>query len=98
MLLFILLAKQILLHTELVKFYLQNGFIVDNLSLFLEYEPGKCFKEFYEKSYALRVKATKENNQPLAQVTKITMNSSKCLNFNIFIILFRLWSYNYESK
>ena len=44
--------------------------------MFIEYVPAQCFKDFYEKAYKLRVDATKNNNKPLAQVTKITMNSS----------------------
>ena len=42
----------------------------------MEYEPAQCFKTFYEKAYKLRVEATRNQNKPLANVTKITMNSS----------------------
>ena len=65
-----------MLHTELIKWYHNQGFDICNLTKFIEYEPAQCFKKFYEKAYKLRVDATRSNNKPLTQVTKITMNSS----------------------
>lgn len=77
-------AKEIFLHTELLAFYLENGYKLTKVHRFIEYEPAKCFSDFYEKAYKLRVKATIEGNKELAAVTKITMNSSKFNIKNLF--------------
>ena len=69
-------AKEILLHTALLKFYLDNGFVVTEVHKFIEYQPHKCFKEFHDKLYHLRVDATIEKNDAKASAIKLTGNST----------------------
>ena len=54
---------------------LLNGFKITKIHQLIEYEPSRCFEEFYSKSYELRVQATMQNNTQLASVVKTTMNS-----------------------
>ena len=70
-------ATSLLLHTELARFYLRNGFAITKIHLLLEYEPSMCFEQFYHKSYELRVQATIQKNTQLTSVVKTTMNSCK---------------------
>ena len=39
-------GEQILLATPLLKWYLEHGLVVDNISLIIEYQPRPCFKPF----------------------------------------------------
>ena len=55
-------AKKLLLHSELLKFYLENGFIVTKLYKFFEYEGSRCFEDVYNKVYNARVEATEIGN------------------------------------
>ncbi len=67
--------KEILLHSKLLQFYLENGFVVKKLHKFVEYQPGRCFSKFYDKLYELRVRATIDNNTAQATAIKLTGNS-----------------------
>ena len=69
-------GTEILLHTELLKFYMENGFFVTKVHRFLEYQPGKCFKAYHDALYKLRVEATIEGNSAKATAVKQTGNSS----------------------
>lgn len=51
-------GKEILLHTCLLEFYLENGFKVVKIHKFLEYEGNPCFKNVYKTVYEARVEAT----------------------------------------
>lgn len=61
-------AKELLLHTELLRFYMENGFYVTKLHKFFEYQASPCFENVYRKVYEARVDATKiatdENSTP----------------------------------
>ena len=69
-------ADKILLHSKLLQFYLNNGFLVTKIYKFVEYQPGKCFSKFHDTLYELRVKTTIENNTAQATAIKLTGNSS----------------------
>ena len=67
--------KKILLHTKLVDFYMENGFIITKIHKFIEYQGSKCFEKFYNALYNLRVEATIEKNEAKATAIKLTGNS-----------------------
>ena len=69
-------GEKILLHTALVRFYLEHGFEVTHIHRFLEYQKDKCFIDFYDKLYNLRVDATIHNNTPQASAIKLVGNST----------------------
>ena len=52
-------ARKILLHTDLLKFYLEQGFRIDVIHKFYEYEGRKCFGKVFKNVYEARVEATK---------------------------------------
>ena len=68
-------AKQVLVHTKLAEFYLRNGFEIINISSFIEYEASKCFCNFYDMLYRLRVQATIEKNSAQTAAIKLTGNA-----------------------
>ena len=54
--------EKILLHTELLKFYVDNGFEILHVFKFFEYQGYKCLKIIHDKVYAARVEASKIKN------------------------------------
>ena len=68
-------AKKILLHTKFIKFYLQNGFTIDKIHKFYEYEGAKCFKNVFTKVYRARVEATEAKDEMKATAVKLVSNS-----------------------
>ena len=68
-------AKKILLHTELIKFYLENGFRVSKIWKFYEYQGMNCFKNVYDKVYRARVEATEDKDSMKATAVKLVSNS-----------------------
>ena len=52
-------AKQILLATPLLQFYLAKGMTVSNINLVVEYIPSGCFRSFTEDVTAARRTADK---------------------------------------
>ena len=42
-------GNQIILATPLIQWYLEHGLDIDNITVFIRYEPVPCFKTFAEK-------------------------------------------------
>ena len=68
-------AQEILLHTCLLKFYLENGFKVEKIHKFFEYEGSPCFEKVYSTVYEARVQATEEKDDLKATAVKLVSNS-----------------------
>ena len=68
-------CDNILLHTELIHFYASNGFVIDNVESFFEFQGSKCFADVYEKLYRARVDATREDDSMKAAAVKLTGNA-----------------------
>lgn len=72
-------ADNLLLHTELIHFYMKHGFIIKKVRKFYEYQPSECFDNIYRKVYEARAKATKTSKQEgdnlKAQAVKLTSNA-----------------------
>ena len=68
-------AKNILLHTELIKFYQEHGFFITSCHKFFEYQPEKCFKQVHDKVYKARVEASIESDTQKATAIKLVSNS-----------------------
>ena len=70
-------AKGILLATPLLKFYLEKGLIVENISLVVEYDSGNCFSNFTEKiTAARRLGDEKPSTKLHADTAKLMGNSA----------------------
>ena len=57
-------AKELLLHTCLIEFYLANGFRIEKIHEFYEYEPSPAFAKVYKTVYEARVQATEMKTKP----------------------------------
>ena len=70
-------ADQLLIMTPMVKFYLEEGIIVKNVTKFYQYQPGKSLLPFQERVYNLRVAATYEKDESKQLSAKLVGNSGK---------------------
>ena len=68
-------AKKLLLHTSLLRFYLENGFYVTKLHKFYEYQGAECFKKVFRTVYEARVAATETKDELKATAVKLVSNS-----------------------
>ena len=67
---------KLLLHTDLIYFYLKNGFEITNVYKFFEYEGACCLRKVHDKVYQARVEATQENNNLKATAVKLVSNAA----------------------
>ena len=68
-------AKRILLHTSLIKFYLDHGFKLTKVYKMFEYEGRPCFKNVYDMVYRARVEATESNDVMKSTASKLVSNA-----------------------
>lgn len=67
--------KNLLLHTDLLAFYVQNGFKVTKIHKFYEYEPSNCFEDVFKTVYEARVAATQNKDDLKSTAIKLVSNS-----------------------
>ena len=68
-------AKQLLLHTSLLKFYLENGFEITKIHKFYEYQGARCFAKVFKSVYEARVQATETHDEMKATAVKLVSNA-----------------------
>ena len=68
-------AKNLLLHTSLLKFYLENGFEITKIHKFYEYQGARCFQKVFKTVYEARVQATETHDEMKATAVKLVSNS-----------------------
>ena len=68
-------CKKLLLHTDLIAFYVQNGFKISYVHKFYEYEGARCFAKLHDIIYQARVEATCANDNMKATAVKLVANS-----------------------
>ena len=68
-------GQKILLHTALIKFYLDNGFKLTHIHQFYEYQGEKCLKNVYDTVYRARVEATETCDTLKATAIKLGANA-----------------------
>ena len=68
-------AEKYFCSTRLAQFYVENGYRITKLHSFIEFQPKPVLRNFYQKCYNLRVKATIENNPCLTAAAKNTANA-----------------------
>ena len=68
-------ANKLLLHTSLVKFYLENGFYIKKLHKVYEYQGARCFAKVFKTVYEARVEATETKDDMKATAVKLVSNS-----------------------
>jgi hypothetical protein len=68
-------AKQILLYTPLIRFYMKLGLEISNVSQFVQYKPAEVFDDFVSKITNGRIAAKKNGNESLELAYKVIGNS-----------------------
>ena len=68
-------AKNLLLHTSLVKFYVENGFFISKVHRVFEYQGERCFQKVFKTVYEARVAATETKDELKATAVKLVSNS-----------------------
>jgi hypothetical protein len=68
-------AKQILLYTPMIRFYLKLGLEISNISQFIQYRPAEVFDDFVDKITTGRIQAKANGNESLESAYKVIGNS-----------------------
>ena len=68
-------ATEHLLHTKLIQWYVNNGFIITKIHTMFEYQKYSCYKDVHDKIYEARVDATIQKNNQKATAIKLVSNS-----------------------
>ena len=68
-------AKQQLLYTDLVRFYIDLGLVISNITMFVQFTPSKPLKPFVDRVTEGRMNATRDGNDNLGLAFKITGNA-----------------------
>ena len=82
-------GKNLFLMTPLVRFYLNLGLKVTNITKFVQYVPGKCLLPFANKVVQLRSEATDDKNDAKQMTAKLFGNAGQ-LFFNPTCIIYPL--------
>lgn len=70
-------AERLLLHTDLLSWYLEHGLHVTRIYRVIEFHSARCFKPFIDEMTELRRKADKDPDQSvIADTAKLLSNSS----------------------
>ena len=67
-------GEKLVFHTDLLKFYLENGFKITDLHKIFEYEPSKTFVDIYNLCYHARAEATGKDETKSTTI-KLVSNS-----------------------
>ena len=70
-------GRQVFVLSDLVKFYLERGMKVSNISKFIQYQPGAAFKPFVTKVTEGRIQATYQKDEAKANTYKLFGNSGE---------------------
>ena len=76
-------AKNILLHTCLVRFYMSIGLKIFNVKWFTQYLGEKSIAPFMEKVTSMRIEATHEKDSTKSNTAKIIGNSGSYIKISI---------------
>ena len=73
-------GQQLFLMTDIVKFYLDIGIKVSNITQFVQYVPSKILKPFVQEVVGMRIDATRQGDDTKQMTAKIFGNSCKYPN------------------
>ena len=60
--------------TEMARFYKENGFLLTNLAMVIEYERDRPLKNFVNTVTQSRIAATKRGDKPAGEMYKLVAN------------------------
>ena len=69
-------GKKLFVFSELLRFYLDMGYVASNITIATQYLGERCLEKFISKAVKMRIKATYENDENKANTAKIISNSS----------------------
>ena len=69
-------AKEIILSTPILLFYLENGLKITKIHYFVHYNADQCFKPFIDELVSMRIQATEDKNDEHQLLAKLMLNSS----------------------
>ena len=78
-------GEQLFLMTDIIKFYMEIGLEISNVTQFIQYIPSKILKPFVEEVVGMRIDATREGDDTKQTTAKIFGNSCKYINLVTFI-------------
>ena len=70
-------GEQLFLMTDIIKFYMEIGLEISNVTQFIQYIPSKILKPFVEEVVGMRIDATREGDDTKQTTAKIFGNSCK---------------------
>ena len=73
-------GDQLLLMTDIIKFYMEIGLEISNITQFVQYIPAKILKPFVDEVVGMRIDATLEGDETKQTTAKIFGNSCKFQN------------------
>ena len=79
-------GEQLFLMTDIIKFYMDIGLEISNITQFIQYIPSKILKPFVEEVVGMRIAATREGDDTKQTTAKIFGNSCKLKCHRILMI------------
>ena len=73
-------GEQLFLMTDIIKFYMEIGLEISNVTEFIQYVPSKILKPFVEEVVGMRIDATREGDDTKQTTAKIFGNSCKYIH------------------
>ena len=70
-------GDQLFLMTDIIKFYMEMGLEISNVTEFIQFIPSKILKPFVEEVVGMRIDATREGDDTKQTTAKIFGNSCK---------------------
>lgn len=70
-------GDQVVLLTAMVQFYMENNIKVQNITKFIQYEPGCSLRPFTKKVTSMRVEAARTGDEAKGMTGKLMGNSGK---------------------
>ena len=72
-------GQQLFLMTDIIKFYMDMGLKISNVTQFIQYIPSKILKPFVDEVVGMRIDATIEEDDTKQMTAKIFGNSCKLI-------------------
>ncbi len=71
-------GDQLFLMTDIIKFYMEIGLQISNVTQFIQYIPAKILKPFVDEVVGMRIDATLQGDETKQTTAKIFGNACKC--------------------
>ena len=79
-------GQQLFLMTDIIKFYMEIGLEISNVTQFIQYIPARILKPFVDEVVGMRIAATREGDDTKQLTAKIFGNSCKFNSFTGYYV------------